>query len=1106
MLLNMLGIYKEITRVQNLVIQLLISLATLIPNFIHQNKFIIFSLIFTLVFYWPSFGHGSTDAGFLYMGDNIGFYIPALFKAHALISSLNFTALDFSSFNGSSDFFLAANFFAVHPALVIYALLVPFKFTNMHIAGQVLVIMCAIHSLIACYFSLKLLTRFFNFGFGSSAFVATIFTFSIYMVSALGEPEYLFCICIIPWVAYSTLVYAENSSTRNFLIACLPILGGVLGGYIPLGLTALLLSLVLIITKLFVVDNATRNLEGKIYFFWKALLPFIGSVLILSPYLYAVNKFLQASPSAKRPDIFFSAHQLSEQPETILRLFSHYLSVPGPFFEFSVLWGFIPVAICVIFLSSKKAIESLSSVEWSIFRISGGLYFTVVLAIFGNFSPVSDLVYYFVPQIGKMHIYQRFLLPMNLFFGVMIALMLKSLIEQKIFNATRNMLAIYSFALISSAYLVAKHNMLASEIGLNGYVIFELLLGVLFLFALITPSKTFIYGVAIIFVNLPVLNLMYDYSIGLNTNFEQKKRLVVALDDAERAKLVTYLNRFGDKKIIKYIDITPRWTADGIEPFPKSFPYFVLKELPISSYTGFNFYLSSLNEYMQRMPILGQQVILSPDWEMAANTGADFIVALASDIEHASADSIFANINKDEIYRLPHNVVIAPLHFHDNNSRKGEIFDNGYFKVSRNHISDDRELINLSTGKKAWQSSTLGSATANLAVDGNVDGDFNHGSVTHTLEDKNAWLEIDLGTIEPIDNVQVWNRTDCCVDRLKDFWVFISETPFLPDDTVSKLHSRPNTWAYHINTAASSKFRINANNTMGRYVRIQLDGSNSFRENYLSVAETQVFRSGISQESILSNQEYQAADIRVADFSSNGANYLRLELESSVSASVEYLLWKNPRLEFFLNGTPAKLVDREGLLAINILPGHNIIEARYHNSALSLFWFFYACYGLALIWSFAPNNIYQKTSSKLALVLGYIKRRELSLIEELKLNLRYGVAGGLNGLFGLSTIWLLTKLGVHPIATNFIGFLVGVAFAFLMSKKFVFRSQGHFNSEAVRYITAFCISYIINIIVLQICTAKLSMDALVSQGIAISTYVILMYSASRFYIFRKNKI
>ncbi|MDF1842787.1 MAG: DUF1553 domain-containing protein [Rubripirellula sp.] len=44
--------------------------------------------------------------------------------------------------------------------------------------------------------------------------------------------------------------------------------------------------------------------------------------------------------------------------------------------------------------------------------------------------------------------------------------------------------------------------------------------------------------------------------------------------------------------------------------------------------------------------------------------------------------------------------------------------------------------------------------------DGNTDGNYNGGSVTHTASQKDPWIEIDLGKSVPVERLAVWNRTD----------------------------------------------------------------------------------------------------------------------------------------------------------------------------------------------------------------------------------------------------------------------------------------------------------------------------------------------------------
>ncbi|KAL7516884.1 hypothetical protein ACHAWX_001854, partial [Stephanocyclus meneghinianus] len=64
-------------------------------------------------------------------------------------------------------------------------------------------------------------------------------------------------------------------------------------------------------------------------------------------------------------------------------------------------------------------------------------------------------------------------------------------------------------------------------------------------------------------------------------------------------------------------------------------------------------------------------------------------------------------------------------------------------------------LHNIATGKTATQSSTLGNFSASRAIDGDIS------TYSHTNGD-NAWLEIDMGDVYPINHVAIFNRW--CLD------------------------------------------------------------------------------------------------------------------------------------------------------------------------------------------------------------------------------------------------------------------------------------------------------------------------------------------------------
>ncbi|XP_071965531.1 uncharacterized protein [Antedon mediterranea] len=70
---------------------------------------------------------------------------------------------------------------------------------------------------------------------------------------------------------------------------------------------------------------------------------------------------------------------------------------------------------------------------------------------------------------------------------------------------------------------------------------------------------------------------------------------------------------------------------------------------------------------------------------------------------------------------------------------------------------------------EAKQSSTHSSgAVAGRAIDGNTDGDFEENTCSHTAEAlNNSWWYVDLRSRQTISKIDIYNRQDCCGDRLE---------------------------------------------------------------------------------------------------------------------------------------------------------------------------------------------------------------------------------------------------------------------------------------------------------------------------------------------------
>lgn len=135
---------------------------------------------------------------------------------------------------------------------------------------------------------------------------------------------------------------------------------------------------------------------------------------------------------------------------------------------------------------------------------------------------------------------------------------------------------------------------------------------------------------------------------------------------------------------------------------------------------------------------------------------------------------------------------------------------------------------NHAVSGEATQSSTLGDAIADRAIDGDTNGAYSAGSVSHTAQSpasamNQPWWQVDLGAVKEVGAVNVWNRTDsCCVQRLSDFYVLVSARPFGNDDLATLLQ-RDDITAQRF-TAPGPVPRLTTATFTGdaRYVRVQL--------------------------------------------------------------------------------------------------------------------------------------------------------------------------------------------------------------------------------------------------------------------------------------------
>ena len=143
------------------------------------------------------------------------------------------------------------------------------------------------------------------------------------------------------------------------------------------------------------------------------------------------------------------------------------------------------------------------------------------------------------------------------------------------------------------------------------------------------------------------------------------------------------------------------------------------------------------------------------------------------------------------------------------------------------------QITNVALNKSTSQSTTDYGGVSSRAVDGDTNGDWANGSVTHTkgniINSTQSWLRIDLGAAYDITKIEVYNRTDSNSERLDGAKIFVSYT------TSSIFQSQ---FGKDLTGTPYAQERTTTPGTFyGRYVTIRLYGEFKI----LSLAEVKVF-------------------------------------------------------------------------------------------------------------------------------------------------------------------------------------------------------------------------------------------------------------------------
>ncbi|MCH2583142.1 MAG: hypothetical protein MK138_00085, partial [Planctomycetes bacterium] len=138
---------------------------------------------------------------------------------------------------------------------------------------------------------------------------------------------------------------------------------------------------------------------------------------------------------------------------------------------------------------------------------------------------------------------------------------------------------------------------------------------------------------------------------------------------------------------------------------------------------------------------------------------------------------------------------------------------------------DDEGFENVGPNGIATQSSEGWGGNPQRGIDGNTDGQWGGGSITHT-NGAPSWWEVDLMDTYYISYMRIWNRLDCCSERLTNFTITVLD---FEREVVWEETFLPN-----FGQIVGYFLPIEEVESEGQFVRVEMPGQ------YLSIAELEI--------------------------------------------------------------------------------------------------------------------------------------------------------------------------------------------------------------------------------------------------------------------------
>lgn len=572
-----------------------------------------FSFVFSLVYFSIDFYMIATDQYKGFFGDEVNLYIPHFFHLHESIRAGTVLIGDFLTANHSTEFLFRPNVPGFNLVYILSSIIEVSNIKNLYLLFTFILFM---YTVLSMFFAQLLAFKFFKLDKSHSLFFAVLFTFSSQAFIAKGFAPFFFIHMSLPLLLY-TVLSIRVLNTYQALLSSIVFIFVYLQGYIPLSVFAIVISLVFYyfyhcnIKPARAYSNRGFNLKEKILSNKNLLISLATASFIVLPYYLAIllfNKEASTVPTGIDMVVDFDGFHL--KPYDILSFFSYGIFNLSKTETSTLYIGMLSLfSLLSYFLLTYK----VSTFHTKIIFASIVIFLSSLFISFGEFYALADIFYFYVPALGKMHLYSRYMLITHIFLAMSISVSFFYLLKHK--EQYREFIT-GLFLIISFIFIIINANnfLVIDDFIIHGnkeLLNIEIFTFMIFLLLLLRFDKKQMIWIAISIVFIS--NLTYKNYVTKGHIQEHS----IIFNQSEIDQLVDFLKTNSDSKIIKYANLFPEIHSY----IPRNFPWYVEHKVKLSNYYGYELHLASYKGYRDKFPYYG-----TIDFQYLFQTGCEFII------------------------------------------------------------------------------------------------------------------------------------------------------------------------------------------------------------------------------------------------------------------------------------------------------------------------------------------------------------------------------------------------------------------------------------------------------------------------------------------------